>query len=177
MQHVMIDIETLGTTPDAAVIAVGWCDFRRHAVWETGHSREIVIDLQSAMKYGSIDSDTLFWWLQQDATVREHNFSGTCSTEMALLRLVKDLTFVDKLTVWAKPPQFDIAALVDKFNKAKRPVPWAHRSVRDLRTLISLFPEVTLPKNNLTQHRAKDDAAYQAECACVLLNYRDSLSS
>ena len=69
--HIQVDIETLATTNNAAVIAVGMCAFTLNDILE---SQLLLIDPRLAI--GHRDPKTLAWWNEQDASIREHMFSG-----------------------------------------------------------------------------------------------------
>ena len=72
--HLMIDLETLATTPNAAILTIGACKFDPTAtdVHSTYYER-IVLETQE--DYGRvINEDTLAWWSQQDPQIQEDAF-------------------------------------------------------------------------------------------------------
>ena len=70
MNEIMLDLETMGNRPDAAIIAIGAVELNR----ETGQlGREFyeVVDLASAMAAGgTVDASTILWWMQQSDEAR-----------------------------------------------------------------------------------------------------------
>jgi hypothetical protein len=67
--RIMLDLETLGREPGAAVLSISAVRFDADHVGET-FARSI--DLQSCEAAGlTIDAETLEWWLGQDAAARE----------------------------------------------------------------------------------------------------------
>jgi len=68
--HIMIDLETMGTRPDAPIIAIGAVSFDVDTdwVWRTFY---VNIDLQSAVSAGAkIDPSTVMWWMKQSDEAR-----------------------------------------------------------------------------------------------------------
>ncbi|MEM8381682.1 3'-5' exonuclease, partial [Morganella morganii] len=63
-KHLMIDLETMGNKPDSAIVAIAAVPFDMvSGVTDDALFYEI-IDLRSSEKYGgSIDADTVLWWL------------------------------------------------------------------------------------------------------------------
>ena len=72
--HLMLDLETLATTPDAAVLTIGACKFdpKKSDVESTFYER---ISLESQESYDRvINEDTLAWWSKQDKQIQEDAF-------------------------------------------------------------------------------------------------------
>jgi len=66
----MIDLETMSTRPNAAIVAIGAVAFN-FATLEIGPKFYTVIDLRSAQDVGlHVDGDTVLWWLQQNDAAR-----------------------------------------------------------------------------------------------------------
>ena len=72
MIHAMIDLETLSTKPNAAILTIGGVKFNPYNNIEPsqGLYHRIDVDSQSAMGR-DIDPDTVEWWGQQAEDVRE----------------------------------------------------------------------------------------------------------
>lgn len=70
MNHLMIDIETMGNKPTAPIVAIGGVFFDTH----TGHLGAefyVAVNLASAMDQGATpDGDTILWWLKQSSEAR-----------------------------------------------------------------------------------------------------------
>ena len=65
MQHVMVDLETMGTGSYAAIVSIGAVKFYPDEPFDpaTAESFYAVISLASAMKAGlRVDADTVMWW-------------------------------------------------------------------------------------------------------------------
>lgn len=64
--------------------------------------------------------------------------------------------------LWTKGPHFDIALLDEAYRRLGLNAPWKYHSIRDMRTLQHLFPNVQVPKPD-GLHDALVDAKYQGE--------------
>jgi Mesyanzhinovviridae exonuclease len=79
--HVMLDLETLGTEAGCVVVAIGAVAFDPMGAYvhppdmTNLQSDEFyaVIDIQSCLDAGlRINGNTLYWWLQQSPDARRH---------------------------------------------------------------------------------------------------------
>lgn len=132
MYWLMLDLETMSTKPDSAIIAIGAvvADENFNVVAEF----EVCVDPQDAMRYGRCDGETVLWWLQQQAWRKA--WSGEASLLSALHRLLDFLVpFQNQITeVWANPPSFDLVILKNALNQFNLEWPFSHRDERDFRT-------------------------------------------
>jgi len=161
----MIDIETLGIEPGAAILSIGACTFDTEGVGETVH---VSVDLESCQERGlEIDADTLQWWLEQDDAAREILTGGVpLATALSELREFLETNDYDEL--WANSPKFDCAHLEAAYDALDWPTPWVFYELRDVRTVTELPGAVELEQDG-TEHNARDDAIHQArEVAATL---------
>ncbi len=169
--HIMTDIETLASTPDAAVIAIGLCCFKRHEIVETC---EILIDPQLAI--GHRDPRTIDWWRQQDPQVLKKMFSGTDEPWRACDKMVNFVKTYEKHLegFWANPPQFDIIILRNLFDRCGKKFPVHFRKERDFRTLKSFAHAKKIDYQSayegINKHDAVDDAVAQAKATQIILS-------
>ena len=75
MKHVMLDLETMGNGPRAAIVSIG-AVFFDPLTGELGAEFEAAIDLRSSAKSGEIDPDTVLWWLGQGEEARAGLIKG-----------------------------------------------------------------------------------------------------
>jgi len=164
--RVMLDIETLGIEPGAAILSIGACTFDRDGVGKTFHRS---VDLESCQDRGlTIDADTLQWWLDQDevAAVDLLTTGVPLATALSELRDFLETHAYDEL--WANSPKFDMAHLEGAYEALDWTVPWAFYELRDVRTVTALPGAVELEQDG-TEHDALDDAIHQArEVAATL---------
>jgi hypothetical protein len=154
MRRVMIDIETLGTTPNGVIASIGAVEFG-------ADRRNLHVRIKLDQRGRVIDADTLQFWLGQSKEAQEE-LTGEPRVDLrsALSQLREMTEQADE--VWAKPPQFDLSILRNAYIGLGQNCPWQHRKERDLRTLSMLLPFVQQPPNSL-KHNALADAVAQAD--------------
>lgn len=153
--RVMVDIETLGLDPGAAILSIGAVKFGTDGI---GEEFERNISLESCQEAGlTIDADTLDWWLGQDEDV-QHVLTGGESLERVLWEFHD---WFDADEVWANSPAFDCAMLEVAYDAIGDPAPWEYYEQRDVRTLTSL-PVAAEVEQLGNEHDALDDAKHQA---------------
>lgn len=161
--RVMLDLETMSTAANAAIVQIGACA-------NDGRSDfQVNVDLASSMKAGlTIDPDTIKWWFAQSdearASVSRTGFTldEALSSFSAWLRGGK-LGAID-CELWAFPAAFDVTILSSAYRAVGLKEPWHYRSPRCLRTLAAICPEV--PRVTPTvAHDALADAKAQMKWA------------
>lgn len=153
--HMMVDLETLGTSVSAPICQIGAVCFLL-----PGYSTEVSRLSVYAEPKGILEWDTIKWWLSQEDEARKHLMGGsTVPLKDALLRLSK---FVPKDLegIWSHGASFDIPILSYWYRELGIKIPWDHRMVRDTRTLLWLTPGVKVV--NEDKHNALSDALAQA---------------
>lgn len=171
MFDVMIDLETLGTRPDARVVQVGAIAFEarpRGRVWnDRGFNRYVMVQDGA----GTVDNGTIAWWLQQpNAATLGKALQNEAELEVAVMHelltwpgtVVEGATWEDVDTVWAKPSNFDLPILAAAFARHGMEPPWAHWKTRCARTLFALTGgQPPVDAKGLTVHDALDDCLIQ----------------
>lgn len=156
VDRVMVDIETLGLEPGAAILSIGAVRFDTAELGETFYRS---VSLQSCQEAGlTIDADTLDWWLGQDDAV-----TGILSGGDKLGEVLFDFSEFcgDADEIWAFSPSFDCEMLSAAYDAVDQPVPWSYRDERDARTIAAL-PYAVEAEQDGDEHDALDDAKYQA---------------
>lgn len=138
MNHLMLDLETLSTTPKSAVISLACVQFDPDKS-TTGAQFCKTVDLESAMNGREISSSTLKFWMQQDKKLQEQTFSGSLLMPVVLNNLFKfvcDLKIkYDDIRVWANGSTFDVTIIEDLFRHYGMNAPWPFWAHRDCRTI------------------------------------------
>lgn len=162
-----IDIETLSSRSDAAIIAIGACTFNHESIVDT-----FQVLINPTLTLGHRSPDTWKWWQDQDDKVRTDMFSGHTTPWDAAIQFEDWVNGLGKLDeIWANPPSFDITIIRNWYaamgsNTMNRSLPF--RQERDYRTvkaiakdrgLISYLPF----EEGLRPHVALDDAIMQAK--------------
>ena len=161
MPHIMIDLETMGTRPDAAIIAIGAVAFDKYGVHDTFY---LNVDLQSAVTTGArIDPSTVMWWLKQSDEARAAFDTKGVDLVTALDRLDAwfDMQVDGCEGVWGNGASFDNTILSESYKRLGFNPPWPFWKDRCYRTMKSMFPDVEMDRSG-THHNALDDARSQA---------------
>lgn len=167
--QLMIDLETLSTAPNAAILTIGACVFEMNKpdaeITETFEAR---ISIESNERVGrDISGSTVAWWLQQSKAAQEALFKEPI---VSLRNAITSLNlWIGQLPhipthIWAKDPDFDVVILRSAYEDVGQKWPlkyWANRSVRTIEELA--YPEGDLPNFRTgVHHSALDDAVTQA---------------
>jgi hypothetical protein len=169
LNHVMVDLETWGTSPYATIISIGACWFDPY----TEQPSEIIMGrFEVAIAPSNVglrvDAETLMWWM-----AAERGVARTLWLDMPKVELRTALDgFADwlrslssgkesDLRIWGNGAGFDNVLLRQAYEMASREVPWSFRHDRCFRTLRALL---TLEEGQYlgTQHTALVDAENQA---------------
>ncbi|HGX5953045.1 TPA: 3'-5' exoribonuclease [Escherichia coli] len=90
MNHLMVDLETMGNGPYAPVISIGAVFFDPNT-GETGEEFSVNISLESSMRYRARpDASTILWWMEQSEEARKSLTSNTQELSTALSWLTPD---------------------------------------------------------------------------------------
>ena len=159
--HLMIDLETLATSPDAALLTIGACKFNPHGadIHSTYYER-IILETQEGYDR-VINEDTLSWWSQQDKQIQEDAF-GEGEDRIDLKDAMKKLyTFgLGTSNVWSHGSIFDVVIVEDVCRSFQQAVTWKFWEVRDTRTLFDLA-DISVRIEG--KHNALTDAVAQAK--------------
>lgn len=166
MNHVMIDLETLGVTPGSVILSIGAVTFSVND--PPGIQLALEIDAADAQRAGlTIDAATVAWWLGQGEAARLAVTRGDRLPLSDALRTLEAWLGARRigdgsLRVWAHGPSFDLAILAAAYRIVGLPTPWRYQEERDTRTLYELAGVNPADYRSGTAHRAIDDAICQA---------------
>lgn len=165
--HMMLDIETLSTTPRAVILSVGWAIFNlQHGIVDSYHIRLDATQQDDR----EISISTLKFWAEQDRELFARSLSG----DQFVGSLWQDLNFHignwDVTTFWGNPAAFDQVLLEDLFRSNQLNVPWTHRDWRCFRTFMNLADVERIAP--VTPHDAESDAIAQAQTILQAYGYR-----
>jgi hypothetical protein len=173
MNDVMIDIETLATSPRAVVLSIGALAFDAESPAPDGtHGLPMFYTaLQFEDQKGrDIDPATVRWWMNQKADAQHAAFTTEASTDFhegymgtvdALAGLADFVRFNAGSAgkVWAKSPSFDCNILGTLYADHDMVEPWKYAQERDVRTIVDVG-DVTNP---VGCHEPIGDCAEQIE--------------
>ena len=162
--HIMLDIETMGTSSYAAVVSIGAVKFDPNGKEvDVTDSFYTPITLSSSMKAGlRIDADTIEWWMGQGDARERWLAEPKVDLDEALLGFSEWYGNDDTVPVWGNGATFDNVILSNAYQALGIDRPWSYRADRCFRTIKSIVqPPVKAPKYG-TAHHALDDAIAQA---------------
>lgn len=156
MNHLMVDIETLGVNPRAPVLSIGACLFNtNHGIVEKFYTT-LDVTKQLDRVY---DASAIRFWVNQGEAARE--VFNDVQNRKGLSEFKHWLSSIQFGRVWAKPPAFDLVILKGLIGYSH----WKHSKERCLRTLIESTGG-SIPFEG-SMHNALDDAIHQANLALV----------
>lgn len=161
--YIMLDLEAMGTGPDAAIVAIGACAFDLTGVLSTFYQ---AVDLQSSLDNGgTCNGATIMWWLQQAPEARLALTRDPVHIDEALAKFTDWYRAWTGLspyaTVWGDGSDFDNVVLASAYKRAGLLKPWGYKQNRDYRTMKNLRPDIVKPEIGVA-HNARDDAVAQA---------------
>lgn len=184
MKNVMLDLETLSNKSDAVVVQIAAVMFEP-LTGVVGAEFNQVVDLEDSMIYGTLNGETLKWWMQQPEEARAiFNSKGTTTLESALLSFTDWITKNSDMKteegspdaiVWGNGATFDNVILNNAYEELGLTPPWSFYNSRDLRTVVDLGITIKAvnPKKELTfegiPHNALDDAKHQVKYLCSII--------
>lgn len=149
----MIDLETLGETPDAAILQIGACAWDMSVQIESydqlasaNQTFSVAIDLQSSLNRGrTVGGGTFYFWMRQPDDVRRAVTGAFVPIQVAFAQFFDWMQTLGMIKlsngfeghVWAWPSQFDLPILASSYRAVRgseAKLPWARRMERDART-------------------------------------------
>lgn len=204
-KHVMIDLETYSTRPNAAIVSIGAASFHLDGSGVHEAGSETFIAGINPDSYDSIptttfhtDDRTIAWWKKQSKEARaglKINQLATLPLAMdALYAWFEDIGFIKSASpydvtdskVWANPTSFDLVILsnaaVFTYGDAEQ-LPWHFRQEMCGRTHSAIFRDLRDDAyrkgdigKGLIKHRADHDAIRQARFVQYIEAHRSDKS-
>jgi hypothetical protein len=167
---VMLDIETLGTSPGCVVLSVAAATFRWDGTVVAQFSANMDVDQQLALGLEK-DQDTMDWWGEQSVEARNRAFSHQQPAKQVLIDLTAWLEANTNgvFKLYAQGQDFDAPILAAVYRKVlgSEP-PWAFWQLRDTRTAYDVSGlNVHVVERYGTHHAAIDDVLHQIRCLTI----------
>lgn len=186
MKHVMIDLETMPTRPNAAIVSIGAVPFNSAGqVASPGSLFYYPIYLRSCEQAGlHIGAETVDWWMGQGSSARLGLFMDRQELTLVLDRFTLFLQDIKKKEscepyIWGRGPGFDNVILREAYATTGKPCPWDFRKDRCMRTLELIYQglghsvsDVHKELENMksrVEHHALHDALFQAGVTSLML--------
>lgn len=162
---IMIDIESLDTSPNCVILTIGAVRFdpKGDGIVEKLSLRPMIEE--QTEKFGrTIDEDTVRWWSTQSADAQEESMGDhdRIPFKDAMAELYKFCW--NRKGIWSHGLSFDVVAMESAWRQLEMKCPWPYFSVRDTRTLFDITGVSTKDKKYATKttHKAVEDAEHQA---------------
>ena len=166
--HLSVDLETMGTNPDAPINSIGG-KFFDPETGEMGPEFSKTIDAKTGG--GTVDISTIEWWLVQSSEARSAILVNQIPLDDALLQFrefISEHSDEKFVQVWGNGATLDNAILRRSYERQGIPCPWRYCNDRDVRTIVELgktigFDARTAIPFEGVPHNALDDARHQAK--------------
>ncbi len=161
MQHIMLDLETLDTSPTAAILSIGAVKFDPTTESPLGDKFYQALSIQSNIDAGrTISGDTLKWWMGQDKDAQAVFTGPVVGLAEGLAAFVE---FFDhsNYQVWGNGSDFDNVMIQHALADIGWKLPWKYYNNRCYRTLKNM-PGVPKMEAFAGKHNALTDACAQA---------------
>lgn len=163
--HLMIDLETMGGTPDGVIAQIAYSIFDpKTGMWyaEGAYNVSFTSCVEAGLSY---HEDTIRWWLEQGPEARAglRGDDGMFPVSLSVALDALDKVYRDPPErSWAFPASFDFAILEAAYRGLNRKVPWDYRTLRCARTYIAAsgMTKEDMPKI-CTAHIASADCRNQ----------------
>lgn len=167
--HIVLDLETMGKGPRAAITAIGAARVVGCEVVDTFYRK---VDLSSSMRNGGeLTASTIEWWLGQSEDARAAMVQPGEDIALCLLDF-SDWLGRKEFSMWGNGSNFDnviLESAYHAFHAVNTPDPWPYNANRDLRTILALYPEAKNIEFTGEKHNALHDAVHQAKMLIAAL--------
>lgn len=176
---VVIDLETMGTSYNAAIVALGAVALVDGEVHSEFYAR---ISLGSSLAAGCVvDASTVEWWMTQEPFARKE-VDGSLEQRQLGEALNDFFTWFTMLPwegtlpfAWGNGPSFDCVILRNACAAVGITAPWRYYGERDIRTILDLYPEARGILFQGVKHHALDDARHEARMLALALRKHEAL--
>jgi len=159
--HIMIDVETMSTKPNASIVSIGAVKFNSNKVYDKD-GFYCVVDLDSCIKHSMhVGGSTVYWWLGQKKETRRALTLDMIPITEAIGQLNEWLRTDAVTSVWGNGANFDNVIIRNAFEVTKIPIPWKYWQDRCFKTVKAIYPRLNLQREGV-YHNALDDAIHQA---------------
>src|SRR3990172_68071 len=141
MNHVMVDIECLGSQPGSVIVSIGAVRFGLPVGIADTDPFYRNISIKSSIKAGcTVDGDNVKWWLTQSKEAQERLFDPAPTGFHEALSAFRQWYGTPKFT-WSHGSNFDLTLLDSAYRLLNQMPPWKYKQVRDTRTMFWMAPD------------------------------------
>jgi len=162
-KHLMVDIESFGTTADSVVLSIGAVPFNLDG--NIGKDFEVYPKVQNQFSNRSTHWTSIQWWFKQEQSVRfQQADANRCDDLNSCLNQFSSFcleNLSENFKIWGNG--FDIALLNHSYEQYGMKTPWSYKNILDVRTLVWLS-KISVKKYEIDKTKAHDalnDCKYQ----------------
>lgn len=168
-KNVMLDIETMGNTNRASIMAIGACYFDP-MTGDIGPTFHKQVDISSN---GVIDASTVLWWMKQSDDARSKFYNNDKAGNISDVLKEFSSFIIKGACVWGNGIGFDNVIVGSAYDDRGLRKPWDFWNERDVRTAVALGQAIGLdPKRDMpfdgVKHDALADAIHQAKYVSLI---------
>lgn len=176
MPHIVLDLETMSTASDAAIVALGAVRISPTTDVQILDTFYTTINLKSSQRAGGkLDADTVMWWLSQPEEARKFLIGDdSILIESALSQFSNWVREQPLEGMWGNGSDFDNVVLANSYYRLGKTPPWTYKENRCYRTMSAVFPNLTRGNFILAgevKHNALHDALAQGRHLCAMLKH------
>lgn len=177
-KHIMVDLETMGLDPNAAIISIGAVHFDKTTLHSEFYT---AVSLKSCMDYGlTTTQSTVDWWMKQSVEARmawqTEDAPGLTESLTLFSQWLRKIGTNREICPWGNGADFDLTILGSAHRALQVDTPWMYYNHHCFRTMKNMFRVADFPRQG-THHNALDDAKHQAvHLQRILVNYGIDLS-
>ena len=165
MKHIMIDLETLGTSPFAVIVSIGAMAFNPGGGIDVEGAFYRNVDRETCAKIGlCTDKATIEWWAKQGADAQAALLDPD---PQPVRKVMKDFTDwwwkAGGVYPWSHGATFDIPILSSIYRLLGQEEPWKFWNARCTRTLFDIAYKGKKPPVPEIEGDVKHNAAKDAE--------------
>jgi hypothetical protein len=186
MKNVMIDLETMSTKPNAAILSIGAVVMNLDCLLIEDQFYQN-IELSSCVEAGLHESvATRDWWAKPENreardTLTKNAVSLRYGLEAFQNWVFKDSSddcyewHVNSIRPWGNGASFDLVILESAYEAVGFQAPWKFYNHMCFRTMKNQYPLVPKPPRSGLKHNALDDAVTQAHHLFAILRANSTL--
>lgn len=173
MNHLMLDLETMGTKPNAPIVSIGAVFFNPEN-GQLGKEFYTPVSIESAINAGAVPcGKTISWWLLQSLEARSAICTRDALDISEALSEFSEFIYeyaddIKSLKVWGNGATFDNVIIRQSYERSELVCPWEYWGDHDVRTMVTLGLNIGFnPKHEMPfdgdVHNALADAKHQAK--------------
>jgi 3' exoribonuclease, RNase T-like len=161
-KHIMIDLETMGLEPNAAIISIGAVHFDKTTLYSEFYTP---VSLKSCMDLGlTTTQSTVDWWQKQSVEARMawqiEDAPGLMESLTQFNGWLRGIGSEKEICPWGNGADFDLTILGSAHRALQVDPPWEFYNHHCFRTMKNMFRVANFPRQG-THHNALDDAKHQ----------------